>query len=170
MDLQLERYEDKLVLVWWEGHIASIGVGFGTDEIVASDYRPIGRVTGGNSYRADLHDIQITPQGSAYITAYSLIRANLSSAGGSRDGTLVDAILQEIDVKTGLVMFEWHAYGHVALNDSYSKPASAAQPWDYFHINSISLDPWGDGNLLISARNTWAGYEIDHHSGTVLGR
>ena len=30
-----------------------------------------------------------------------------------------DAIVQEVDVQTGLVMFEWHAYGHVALRDSY---------------------------------------------------
>ncbi len=170
MDLQVERYEGKPVLVWWEGHIANIGVGFGTDEIVGTDYKPIARVTGGNGYRADLHEIQITPRGSAYITAYSLVRADLSSAGGSREGTLVDAILQEVDIKTGLVMFEWHAYGHVALNDSYSRPVSATQPWDYFHINSISLDPWGDGNFLISARNTWAGYEIDHNGGGVLWR
>jgi hypothetical protein len=170
MDLQLERYEGKPVLVWWEGHIASIGVGFGTDEIVGSDYRPIARVSGGNGYQADLHDIQITSQGSAFITAYSLVRADLSSAGGARDGTLIDAIVQEVDIKTGLVMFEWHAYGHVSLVDSHSSPTSSAQPWDYFHINSISLDPWGDGNFLISARNTWAGYEVDAQNGSVLWR
>jgi hypothetical protein len=31
-------------------------------------------------------------------------------------------------------------------------------------------DPWGDGNLILSARNTWAAYEISHLSGAVLWR
>jgi len=131
-----------------------------------SSYRPLAQIRAGNGYWADLHDIQITPQGSAFITAYSLVHTDLSSAGGSRDGTLLDAIVQEVDIKTGLVMFEWHAYGHVALSDSYAHPPyDPAQPWDFFHLNSISLDPWGDGNFIVSSRNTWAAYEINQLSG-----
>ncbi len=171
MDLQVERYRGKPVLVWWQGYIASLGVGFGSDEIYDTGYRHVATVNAGNGYRADLHDIQITPQGSAFITAYSLVDADLSSVGGAHDGALQDSLLQEIDVKTGLVMFEWHADGHVAFNDTYrASPASPAVPWDYFHINSISLDPSGDGNFIISARNTWAGYEIDHDDGQILWR
>ncbi len=89
------------------------------------------------------------------------MHADLSSVGGSRDGELQDAVVQLIDVKTGLVMFEWHAYGHVALTDSYEHlPQDPNRPWDFFHLNSISPDPWGDGDFLISSRNTWALYEI----------
>jgi Arylsulfotransferase (ASST) len=171
MDLQVESYEGKPVLVWWQGYIPNLGVGFGTDEICSSSYKPLASVRAGNGYWADLHDIQITPSGSAFITAYSLVKADLSSVGGAHEGALQDSILQEVDIKTGLVMFEWHAYGHVALDDSYSRgPVSPAMPWDYFHINSISLDPSNDGNLLISSRNTWAGYEIDSHTGQILWR
>ena len=171
-DLQAQLYEGRPVLVWWQGWVpTSLGIGFGTDEIYSSAYTPLATVAAGNGYQADLHEMKITPQGSALITAYTLVDANLSSAGGSRNGVLQDAILQEIDIKTGLVMFEWHAYGHIALDDSYSSlPRSAQQPWDYFHINSISLDPAGDGDFIISARNTWAGYEIDHLSGSILWR
>jgi hypothetical protein len=43
-------------------------------------------------------------------------------------------------------------------------------PWDFFHINSVSLDPWGDGNFIVSARNMWASFEVDHVSGAVLWR
>jgi hypothetical protein len=171
-DLQVQSLDGQPVLVWWQGHVPpSLGVGFGADEIYSSSYRPIGTVSAGNGYQADLHEMQITPQSSAFVTAYSLVDADLSSAGGARDGVLQDAILQEIDIKTGLVMFEWHAYGHVALSDSYSQlPRSASQPWDYFHLNSISVDPWGDGNFVISSRNTWAAYEINHLSGAVMWR
>jgi hypothetical protein len=63
-----------------------------------------------------------------------------------------------------------HAEGHVALSDSYTTPSSTGQPWDYFHINSVSLDPWGDGNFIVSSRNTWAAYEISHHTGQILWR
>jgi hypothetical protein len=169
-DLHLTSYAGKPVLAFWEGHI-DLGVGFGTDRIYGADYRPVASVSAGNGYYADLHELQITPQGSAYLSAYSLVRADLSSVGGSRDGALQDAIVQEVDIRTGLVMFEWHTYGHVALNDSYaSSPRDANKPWDFFHMNSIAPDPWGDGDLLISSRNTWAVYEIDHHSGSVLWR
>jgi hypothetical protein len=171
-DLQVQSYEGQPVLSWWQGQVlGSLGIGVGTDEIYSSAYTPIATVSAGNGYRADLHEMQITPQGAAFITAYSLVDADLSSAGGSRNGVLQDAILQEIDIKTGLVMFEWHAYGHVALSDSYAAlPRSAGQPWDYFHINSVSLDPSGDGDFIVSARNTWAGYEIDHLNGAILWR
>lgn len=170
MDLQVERYRGRPVLVWWQGYIG-LGVGFGADEVYSQSYEPIASISAGNGYSADLHDIQLTPSRSAFITAYTLVEADLSSVGGTSRAALQDAVVQEIDVPTGLVMFEWHAYGHVALADSYwSHPSSPTTPWDYFHVNSISLDPWGDGNFLISARNTWAGYEIDHETGRVEWR
>jgi Arylsulfotransferase (ASST) len=171
-DFQLESYQGQPVLVWWQGHIPEkLGVGFGEDEIYNAAYQHIARVSAGNGYQADLHDIQITPQGGAFITAYSLVDANLSSVGGSRSGILQDALLQEIDIPTGLVMFEWHAYGHVELSDSYARaPSSAGTPWDFFHMNSISLDTWGDQNFIVSSRNTWAAYEVNHISGTVMWR
>jgi Arylsulfotransferase (ASST) len=166
MDLQVQRYEGKPVLVWWQGRIID-GVGWGTNEIYGSNYQPVAQIAGGNGYKADLHAVRLTPEGSAYITAYSLVRVDLSSVGGSHHAILQDAILQEVDIKTGLVMFEWHAYGHVPLSDSYYRPGPVDHPWDYFHINSVSPDPWPDGNFIISARNTWTAYEIDHHTGAI---
>jgi hypothetical protein len=167
-DLKVQSYRGQPVLTWWQGVIAKPGVGFGTDEIYSSSYQPIASVAAGNGYKTDLHDMQITPHGSAFITAYSLVDADLSSVGGSRQGILLDSVLQQIDIGTGLVMFEWHADGHVPLWGSYTAPGSAGQPWDYFHINSVSLDPWGDGNFIVSSRNTWAAYEISHHTGQIL--
>jgi Arylsulfotransferase (ASST) len=169
-DLQVQSYAGKPVLTYWQGGI-TLGVGFGSDRILGTNYQPIASVTAGNGYYADLHELKLTAQGSAYLSAYTLVRADLSSVGGSRDGALQDAIVQEVDVKTGLVMFEWHAYGHVSLSDSYaSPPHDANRPWDFFHLNSISPDPWGDGNFLISSRNTWTVYEINHQSGSILWR
>ena len=41
-------------------------------------------------------------------------------------------------------------------------------PFDFFHINSINLDQ--DGSLLISARNTWAVYDLDAADGEIEWR
>jgi hypothetical protein len=168
-DFQVEHYEGKPVLVWWQGYIPNLGIGFGTDEIYGPNYRPIAQIKAGNGYEADLHDAQITPQGSAFITSNTLVHADLASGGGPREGVLIDSVLQEIDIRTGLVMFEWHSYGHVALSESYSAPHnSSSEPWDWFHLNSI--DPGPDGNLLISSRNTSALYDVSMTSGRVLWR
>jgi len=169
-DLKAQTFAGKPVLSYWHGRI-QFNVGFGSDTILADDYRPIASVTASNGYYADLHELQLTPQGSAYLTAYSVVRADLSSVGGSRNGALLDAIVQEVDVRTRLCMFEWHADGHIALSDSYAAvPADANRPWDFFHVNSISPDPRGDGDLLVSSRNTWASYELNRHTGSVLWR
>ncbi len=169
-DLQAQTYAGRPVLTYWQGHI-DFDVGFGSDTILGTNYQPLASVTAGNGYYADLHELRLTPHGSAYLTAYSPVRADLSTVGGSRDGALLDAIVEQVDVKTGLVMFEWHADGHVDFADSYSAPPHDADtPWDFFHVNSISPDPSGDGSLLVSSRNTWAVYEVDHHAGAVLWR
>ncbi len=169
-NLQVTSYAGKPVLAYWQGHI-DLGVGFGSDQLLGTNYKPVAQIHAGNGYFADLHELQLTPQGSAYLSAYTLVRADLSSVHGSKNGALQDAVVQQVDVKTGLVMFEWHAYGHVALTDSYANdPHDPNRPWDFFHMNSISPDPWGDGNFLISSRNTWAAYEINHSSGAVEWR
>lgn len=169
MDFKVAEYEGKPVLVWWQGFIPPIGLGFGEDEIYSASYQHIATIKAGNGYHADLHEVLLRPQGSAFTTAYTLVQADTRPEGGFSNGGLADAVLQEIDVKTGLVMFEWHAYGHVPLSESYSKASSShGWPFDFFHMNSVSMDPSGDGNFLISSRNMRAGYEINHLTGRIL--
>jgi hypothetical protein len=74
-------------------------------------------------------------------------------------------VIQEVDIKTGHVLWEWHALGHVPLSSSYVKP-SDTRPFDFFHLNSIQQLP--DGNLLISARHTWAAYVISKSTGKIV--
>jgi hypothetical protein len=78
---------------------------------------------------------------------------------------LLDSIIQELDIATGQVLWEWHAYGHVPVSaSSAGKPGRA--PYDFFHLNSVQ--PLPGGKLLISARHTWSVYELDMASGRVL--
>jgi hypothetical protein len=77
-------------------------------------------------------------------------------------------VAQEVEIATGDVRLEWRSNDHVPLSASYeSVPADREAVWDYFHINSIAVDP-DDNNLIISGRNTWAFYKVERHSGRVL--
>ncbi len=212
-DLNEQTYEGRRDLTWWRGRVLELGFGQGEDLVMSSSYRVLARVPGGNGLHADLHDFQIAPHGVAYITAYNPIRCNLSPLGGARDGAIIDTAIQEIDMSTGLVRWEWHSLDHVAAAESETPTATNTRPWDWFHINSIDVEGAGLGeagvgraglgeaptgraglgeaaagragvgkagvgragtdssdNLFISARNTWAGYEIEGGSGRILWR
>ncbi len=164
---RMQQYQDKPVLTWWEG---KIGAGYGQGEYVILDtsYRELKRVSAGNGYDADLHEFLLTPQGTALITVYNQITADLSAAGGPSPGLLLDSIVQEIDVESGRVLFEWHSWGNVGLNESNAFLPKPGTPYDYFHVNSVDLD--ADGNLLVSARNTSTIYKIDRQTGKIIWR
>ena len=151
-NLQVEDLGGQPVLTWWEGCRASAGIGRGVDVIYNRAYQRIDIVKAGNGLASDSHEFFVTPQGDAYITANSPVLV-------PGVGEVIDWVVQEIDIRTGLVLFEWHALDHVPLSASHT-----GSP-DPFHLNSISRDP--DGNLLISMRNTSALYKIDHRTGRV---
>ena len=167
-DLNEQSYEGRRALTWWRGRVLELGFGQGEDVVMDSSYRTVARIGGGNGLKADLHDFQIAPDAVAYITAYNPIRCDLSSLKGAPDGAIIDTAVQEIDMRTGLVRWEWHSLEHVGASESQTPAATDTTPWDWFHVNSI--DPEPDGNLLISARNTWASYQLQAGTGRILWR
>jgi hypothetical protein len=163
-NFQVQQYEGKPVLTWWQGRIIKVGFGQGEDVIYNTSYQPVATVRAGNGYHADLHEILLSPQGTAWIDAFDPIHMNLSAVHGSgREGVLSDSIIEEVDIKTGLVMWEWHALGHIPLRDSLNAVPGGNYPWDYVHINSIS--PCAGGDVLLSSRNTWTLYDVNMHTG-----
>jgi hypothetical protein len=168
-DFRTQTYRGKTDLTWWQGRTLQFGYGLGVDVIADANYKTVVVVKAGNGLQADEHEFTLTPQGSAYVLAYNPLQTSLASAGGPASGLALDSVIQQIDIHTGLVMWEWHSLGHVDVSESYSKlPALATNPYDYFHINSLTTDK--SGNFLISARNTWALYQINAHTGAVSWR
>jgi Arylsulfotransferase (ASST) len=167
-DLNEQTYEGQPALTWWKGRVLSLGFGQGEDIVMNSHYQTVARVRGGNGLPADLHDFQIVPHDIAFITVFNPIRCDLASVKGARDGTITDTAIQEIDMKTGLVRWEWHSLDHVAAEESETEAPTTTAPWDWFHINSIDLEP--GGNIFISARSTWAGYQLEAGTGKILWR
>jgi hypothetical protein len=162
-DFRVQRYRGEPVLTWWQG--AGFAESGGVDYVLDSSYRVIATVRAGSGLAADGHEFVLTPQGTALITVYHEVPYDLSPVGGPKDGKVVDGVVQEIDVATGRVIFEWHSIDHVPLDESY-EPVSSA--YDYFHINAVNLDD--DGNMLISGRHTWTVYKVDRSTGQVLWR
>ncbi len=93
-----------------------------------------------------------------------------TSIHGLKREIVLDSVVQEIDIPTGLVLFQWDSLDHVPLSDTYTalphQSATNHNPFDYFHVNSVQLDD--DGSLIISGRNTWAAYKVNHQTGAVI--
>jgi hypothetical protein len=167
-DFRAQRYRGDPVLTWWQGKVA-IYRGSGVGHIVDRSYRPVATVRAANGYHMDAHEFQLTPAGTALIMSYVVVPWDLSKLGGRRDGLVEDNVVQEIDVKTGALLFEWHALGTIGLGESYRRaPREGGKVHDPFHLNSVALDT--DGNLIVSARHTNALYKIDRRTGALLWR
>jgi hypothetical protein len=169
LDLKVQSYLGQPVLTYFTGRIYA-GFGIGSDVILSSSYRQIAVIKGGNGLAADVHECVLEPNGAALITAYQPIYWNLTSIGGPSNAPMVDSAVQEIDVKTGLVRYQWDSLDHEPLTQSYQPYGSGfgSSIYDYFHINSIQ--PIGARTLIVSARNTHQIYDVGRPTGHVRWR
>ncbi len=158
------QYRGEPVLVWWEGQVLPSGYGRGEAVVLNRDYREIARVRAAHGRAMDMHALTLTPSGTALFTCHpDTVPADLSSIGGPSDTNLFESIIQEVDVASGRLLFEWRSLPHIPVGASR---LPIAEPYDYLHVNSIQ--PLPDGNLLVSARHTWALYKLDRRTGAVI--
>ncbi|HEY2631612.1 MAG TPA: arylsulfotransferase family protein [Solirubrobacteraceae bacterium] len=165
-DFRTQTYRGQAVLTWWQGTGLG-GLASGTDYIYNDHHHQIATVQAGNGLSADGHEFLITPQNTALILSYTSATANLSSIGGPSNQAVIDGVVQEIDIATGHVLFQWNSADHVPYSQSEQPlPSSASTPWDWFHINAVKVDT--DGNLLIDARDTWTTYKVNRFNGNII--
>jgi Arylsulfotransferase (ASST) len=107
----------------------------------------------------------LTPDGDALFTVNSLVMVHLPGTAPGALSLFLDSILQEVDVRTGLVVWEWHGLGHIPIADSYATTKTSPY-FDAYHFNSIQQ--LSGNRVLASARDTSAVYEIDRASGHIL--
>jgi len=170
-DFKMQMYRGKPVLTWWQNTVND-GNGRSARVIMDSSYRIIRIVRRSGGLGPDIHDMQLTPRGTALMTVYEKIPYDLRPLGGPKDGYILEGVIQEVSVATGRVLWQWHSSKHVAITESYlprgPKTGYFRTPFDYFHINSIDVDT--DGNLLVSARHVCTVYKIRRSDGAIMWR
>ncbi|KAJ7487204.1 ASST-domain-containing protein [Mycena galericulata] len=173
-DFNIQTFDGEQYLTMWFGvGLPVAGTGEGIALMLNSQYEIVKNVTAVNPQKTDLHEFNIAKPDNktALVTAYHPIPVNLSSVGGPVDGWYLNAIIQEVDIATRVVLFNWTSIEHISLNESYNNlTATANTPstaWDAVHINSIDKDSAGD--YLISSRHCKTIYKIDKN-GTIVWR
>lgn len=170
-DLSVVRYHGRSYIALWTGKAPGAGsYGMGSVTLYDQHYRVAGQIKIGNAYGAhgiDLHEFQLTPEGDALVGSYT---PRWMSVHGRREwvlGYLVEkwSLVEDASgIHTGRLLFAWNALNDVPVTDSHLPDPGARGLWDYFHGNGITEAP--DGDLLVSARNTWGIYEINARRGT----
>lgn len=126
-------------------------------------YREVGRIRTNATNAPGLHELQITPEGTALVGAYTPVIRVVQG----RPVVVYDYVVQEVDFQRDhKILFEWRALDHIPLSQSHLPVPGPLGIYDYFHGNSIEVMP--DGDLLISARHTWSIYKVSRKDGRVL--
>jgi arylsulfotransferase ASST len=166
MNVRVQRYRRRRVLTWYEGTVLGA---YGGDYVVFDPtYHEVVRVKAAGGRHGDLHEFLLTSRGTALITIYREITADLTSVGGAADARLVEGIVQEVDVATDKLLFEWRSHEHVPPEESFMTNVTPQGNVDYFHLNSVAVDR--DGHLLVSSRHTSTIYKVNRKTGDVMWR
>ncbi len=165
VNLEQQTYGGRPALSWWQGKVTNTGATeTGEDVVVDQHYRVIARLKATGGWVLTLHEFLIEGE-DAWVTANRNIPMNLSRYGGAYNGALVDAAVQEYNLKTGRLLRNWDALEHIPLSQSEATLPTNGFPWDAYHINSIDISQKGE--FLVSMRNTWAAYLVDAASGRI---
>lgn len=173
-DFKASTYKGEPVLSFWSGELLN-GYGRGSFYVLNQSYAEIAhfQVNRFGDEMGDIHEFEITADDTALVAIYHAIPWDLSASGGISEGWLFENTIQEINIETGELVFEWNASTHVGINESYNSlpedvGRSDSTPWDYFHINSIEKD--SNGDFLVSARVMDCIYKISGADGHIIWR
>ncbi|HEY1594514.1 MAG TPA: arylsulfotransferase family protein, partial [Thermoleophilaceae bacterium] len=152
-DLKVVTYKGQPALAFFQ----KLSHGLGYYLLLDEHYREIARIRAAHGYATNLHELQVTPRGAAWISAD--VTARVRGAG-----KVTEFVVQEVDVASGRVLFQWRSLAEAPPRDSYEeRPKSGA--WDYFHGNSIAPPTPSERTVLISSRNTSSIYAVDPATG-----
>ncbi|KAJ0424776.1 ASST-domain-containing protein [Aspergillus carlsbadensis] len=171
---RVQEDRGRRYLTFWAGDKGD-GIGDGYGLALDDTYRLAYRVSAQNlnGVHADLHEFSLTGNGTALVTGVNRIRVrgdDFREIYGwdyplpeGLEIEILDGVVQEIDLETNEVLFDWRALEHVNPLDSYEP---MGRLWDAYHVNSIQKTQ--AGNYLISIRHTHSIHLIDGDSGRMI--
>ncbi|KAJ5110380.1 ASST-domain-containing protein [Penicillium argentinense] len=177
-DLHVCNYRGSDHLCFFQGTQIE-GYARGRNMIINNDYQPTTVVQSGHGLTlSDMHELEVLDGERMLFTVYQPRPYDLSAYGiKTPNGWVMDGFFQEVDIKSGAVLFEWGSLDHVPLTETYvslginpvvGDGLSNSTAWDYFHINSV--DKSSQGDYLVSARHTSCIYKISGKDGSVVWR
>ncbi len=125
-------------------------------------------IRGANGAAADIHEIQLLPNGNYLIGAQVEYEADATAYGGSVDSTVIGIEIQEVTPGGDLVS-SWSSQDHIGLEETgrwWNVPILDDEPYDASHWNSV--EPVGKHRMLLSFRHLDAVYEVDRRSGDIV--
>jgi hypothetical protein len=143
------------------------------NDVISALYAPV--------QPTDMHELFQLPNGHMMMIGSPLRSGmdlhSLPGWSGVTSGTIVDCLIEEVDGSGALVGQVWRMSDHVSVNESTLPTRSTVHGQtvaDVFHCNSIDVDPTEtnpalQGDVLVSARNASAVYDITHRIGLALG-
>jgi EmrB/QacA subfamily drug resistance transporter len=165
VNLEQQTYQGKPALSWWQGRVTNTGATeTGEDIVVNQHYQVVARLKATGGWVLTLHEFLIDGE-DAWVTANKNIPMDLSKYGGAYNGALIDAAVQEYNLRTGRLLRSWDAVKHIPLSESQATLPTNGFPWDAYHVNSIDISR--PGKFLVSMRNTWAVYLVDIQTGRI---
>lgn len=160
-------------LVW----ARSFGDGYGLDPRMAHEVRSesgrLLRLVSTKGSIVDGHEYRELPNGNVLLDTYVPETADLRRFGGPKRAAIASAEVQEVN-PAGKVLWHWNSRGRIGLRETgrwwrnvLSNPRRRLdrEIFDPVHINSI--EPRGNGEVVISTRHTDAVYGIDRASGEI---
>jgi hypothetical protein len=124
----------------------------------------------------DLHELTVLDGETTLLTIYQTRPYNLEEYDiNAADGWVIDGVFQEVDIKTGNVLFQWRSLDHVPLSASQTPLGldemvgdglTNNSAWDYFHINSV--DKNHEGDYLVSSRHASSIYKVSGKDGSII--
>ena len=125
-------------------------------------------VRGAGGATADIHEIQLLPNGNYLIGAQVEYQDDVTAYGGSPSSTVIGIEIQEITPDGDLVS-SWDSRDHIGLEETgrwWDQSILDNEPYDVVHWNSA--EAIGKNRLLLSFRHLDAVYLVNRRSGKVI--
>jgi hypothetical protein len=156
MNARVQAINGTDYLTFWHG-VRNRGDSQGFCLFYDQHYRLVYNVTLGAPFSvdADMHECEVTPDGTVLLTAYQDKKFDLTPLGGKVDDLMADGCFQEVRVETGEVVFSWCASdwfdvglgqwnfsGPVGMRppskrEDSGHPYTSSSGFDVYHINSL---------------------------------
>ncbi|QKX53108.1 uncharacterized protein TRUGW13939_00180 [Talaromyces rugulosus] len=179
-DFKAQTLNGKPVVTYYTpvGTQPFVGIGWGNVHILDDTYKEIHTVCpklnlhkGDGTIAecgSDLHEHYITEDNTLLTTAFNVTQYDLTPLGGTADDWILNAIVLELDIESGEVLWQWSLIDHIPILQSHAGvPKNGVKQTgaiDLYHMNSIQSI--GD-YIFINCRHTWSSYLINRKTGEI---